>query len=55
MKQILNVLFLTLIFVANALLFFCVVHSNLTADQCLLVVFMAGLVSIVASMFVVGE
>ena len=55
MKTILNILFLILIFAANALLFFCVVHSNLTADQCLLVVFMAGLVSIVAAMFVVGE
>ena len=55
MKQILNVLFLVLIFVANSLLFFCIVHSSLTADQCLLVVFMAGLVSIVASLFVVGE
>lgn len=55
MKQILNVLFLTLIFAANALLFFCVVHSSLTADQCLLIVFMAGLVSIISAMFVVGE
>lgn len=55
MKTILNILFLILIFAANALLFFCVIHSNLTADQCLLVVFMAGLVSIVTSMFVVGE
>lgn len=55
MKKILNVLFLCLIFIANALLFFCVVHSSLTSDQCLLVVFMAGLVSTVAAMFVVGE
>ena len=55
MKKILNVLFLVLMFIANALAFFCVVHSNLTADQCLLVVFMAGLISIVAGMYVVGE
>ena len=55
MKTILNIIFIILIFAANAILFFCVIHSNLTADQCLLVVFMAGLVSIISAMFVVGE
>ena len=55
MKIILNVLFLVLLFIINVVVFFSVVHSSLTADQCLLAVFMTGLISVVLAISVVGE
>ena len=55
MKIILKVLFLVLLFTVNVIIFFSVVHSSLTADQCLLTVFMSGLISVILAISVVGE